>query len=192
MIWHLSQILTLWWWKFTSKPVLTDWLTKYVCLVFTGWLCQMLRVYRPGYRQSVCCENYSTHSCLQTSPERKGVFLSHTVTRLVADSHPQSAKLLFPCLTDWQRNWTAQNPSPQTHRPVLLPLRGQGQYLHPSWALQQTSKSQHYSPIHTVQYQWSGWFSLMKLRLFPSLLFSRWHMFWKPARCSQNQRLGTT
>lgn len=143
--WHF------WCWKFTSKP--ECWLSMFV---FTGWICQMLWIYRSGYRQSVCCENYSTHARLQTSPKGKGVLfiylfiLSHTVTRLLADSHSQRAKLLLSCFTDWQRNWTAQSPSPQTHCPILLPLWGQRQYLHPSRALQQTSKCQHNSPIQAV------------------------------------------
>lgn len=144
MIWHLSQILTFWCWKFTFKPMC------WLCDVFvsTGWLCQMLWIYRSEYRQSVCCENYSTHSRLQTSPKRKGVFLSHSVTRLLTHTF-KSTKLLVSCFTDWQRNWTAQSPSPQTHCPVLLPLRRQGQHLHPSRALQQTSESQHNIPMQT-------------------------------------------
>lgn len=83
--WHF------WCWKFTSKP--ECWLSMFV---FTGWICQMLWIYRSGYRQSVCCENYSTHARLQTSPKGKGVLfiylfiLSHTVTRLLADSHSES------------------------------------------------------------------------------------------------------
>lgn len=88
------------------------------------------RVSKPHQREKVCfCRTQS-------------------LTRLLTHTF-KSTKLLVSCFTDWQRNWTAQNPSPQTHCPVLLPLRRQGQYLHPSRALQQTSESHHNIPIQT-------------------------------------------
>lgn len=147
----------------------------------------MLRIYRSGYRQSVCCENYPTHSCLQTSPKRKGVCCF--VTQLHADWLPA---LLFKLLSSFSL-------VEQIDREIEL-----HRVLHHKHIVQFYYHFEDKDNIYILLEYCSRRVSLgatgvvpmilpgMKLSLWSFLLFSHWHTFWKPARCSQNQRLGTT